>query len=95
MREQKASRQTGFCIFSRHADDCPTSAVRIIVDEANQIFLPIEQVELLADELPLRNEASLLNESNDVGRGDLVVAQLFLLASGHGALISQGRDSEV
>src|SRR5215831_1602322 len=94
MREQQTGGKGRFCIFSRHADKRATGAARIVVDEANQIFLPIEQLELLADEPALGDEASLLDELDDVGRGDLVVAQLLLPAPGHGALISQGRDSE-
>src|SRR5215813_9326598 len=73
MREQKASRQTGFCIFSRHADDRPAGACRVVVNQADQIFLPIEQRELLADESALGNEANGLNELDNIRRANDVV----------------------
>src|SRR5215472_7347706 len=73
MREQKAGRQTGLRVLPRHANDRPTGACRVVVDETDQIFLPIEQLELLADELPLGNEANGLNELNNIRRANRII----------------------
>ena len=94
MREQEAGRQRGLPTFAPHADDGAPCCVWVVVNQPQQVFLPIEQFELLPDVLSLRHEADRLDKGDDVGCSDLVVTQLFLLAPGHGALISQGRDSE-
>ena len=73
MREQKTSSLGRFCIFAPDANDGATGTVRVIVDEADQIFLPIEQLELLADEPALGNEANGLNELDNIRRANDVV----------------------
>jgi hypothetical protein len=73
MREQQTGGKGRFCIFSRHADKRATGAARIVVDEANQIFLPIEQLQLLADESALGDEANNLNELDNIRRANRVI----------------------
>ena len=73
MREQQAGRQTGLRIFSAHTDKRAASTARIVVDPADQIFLPTEQLELLANEPALGDEANSLNELNNIRRANDVV----------------------
>ena len=68
------------------------AGLRVVVNQMDQIFLPIKQFELLADELALGDEANRLDELDDVGRGDLIVTQLFLLAPGQ-AIVSSAAPS--
>jgi hypothetical protein len=81
MGEQQASRQTGLAVLAPHADDGATRPVRIIVDQVDQIFLPVEQLEWLPNKLTLGNEAHRLDEFDDVGRADPVADNLLSLPS--------------
>jgi hypothetical protein len=46
--------------------------VRIVVDELNDFLLKRLQLRRLADVFAFRDEADLLDEGDDVGRGDCV-----------------------
>src|SRR5215471_11056655 len=73
MGEQQTGGKGRFCVFSRHADDGPAGAARVVVDEADQIFLPIEQLQLFADEPTLGDKAKGLNELNNICRASRVI----------------------
>ena len=83
MRKQKASAQRGLPALSPHADNCPPGAMRVVVNQSQQILLPIEQLELLPDELALGDETGPLDERDNVSSGDPVRGDLLALASRH------------
>jgi hypothetical protein len=83
VRKQKASAQRGLPALSPHADNRPPGTVRVVVNQPQQIFLPIEQLELLPDELALGDETGPLDERDNISRGDLVLGNLLAFASRH------------
>jgi hypothetical protein len=76
MREQEASSDRGLGVLAAHRQNRTSSAGWIIVDPADFVFLPVEQLELLANEPGLRNETDFFNERDDISRSDLVGARL-------------------
>src|SRR5215472_1713866 len=73
MGEQKTGREGRFRILPRHTDDRPASTCRVVVNQTDQVFLPIEQLELPADEPALGDEANSLNELNNIRRANRII----------------------
>ena len=53
----------------------------VVVDPADLGLLPVEKLELLPDIPAFGDEADLLDEGDDIGAGDLVVARILLALS--------------
>src|SRR5262249_12028723 len=59
-----------------YGKDCPPGAVRVVVDQSNEIFLESLQHQRLPDQLSFGNETDGLDELDDVSGTDLVVSLL-------------------
>src|SRR5262249_25614441 len=66
--EQQTCGKTGLRVLAADADDGAAGAMRVVVDQPQEIFLPIEKFELLPGVVAPGGGAKGLDELNDVRR---------------------------
>ena len=74
MIEQQACCETGLRVLAGYADDgAPSRPLGIVVDQAQQLLLPVLQHQRLADETTFWNKTDLFDKRDDVGSGNAVI----------------------
>src|ERR1700722_429122 len=84
MGEKKTRGQRCFRVLPPHANDRPPRrAGLVVINQAQNVLLPVLKLKRVTDELALGDEADLLDERDDVGRSDGAERLRALLTAGH------------
>src|SRR5580704_10203181 len=83
MREQNARRQGRLRILAPHADNGAPRSRWIVVNQAQDVLLPVLEPQRLADELALGNKAHRLDERDHIGRGERPWRRTLLTRTAH------------